>query len=363
MILFVGENDKGYFVPEIAEKYDEKCSFSGFVSDLDNLTKSILKGSYSTVILHLPSLVIMDYQNIGNFCKNISIANGNIRLVVMAEGYNINSKIIQSAIGAGVRFFMLGVNASTLKKELSNALDGKTNIEEVFGQIPTENQRGKKKDEIKSSFTSSKTIAVVGSMHRIGTTTQALQIAKHLILSGFTACYIQLNRSNYVQSVGEFYTDSVVDNSIGLVKYQNIEIYYKQEKIADILAKNYDYYIYDFGSISDKGFTLAQYLEKDIKIAVCGAKSNELPCIQTVLELISNTNANYIYSFVSESDQKDILELMQDKKSHTYFSGYVPDPFSYSPNSFYDKIIKPVKPESPAEKKKFSLFGWRKYGK
>ena len=63
MILFVGENDKGYFVPEIAQKYDEKCSFSGFVSDLENLSKKILQCSYSTVILHLPSLVIMDYQN------------------------------------------------------------------------------------------------------------------------------------------------------------------------------------------------------------------------------------------------------------------------------------------------------------
>ena len=240
MILFVGENDKGYFVPEIAEKYDEKCSFSGFVSDLESLSKKILQCSYSTVILHLPSLVIMDYQNIGNFCKNIAIANGNIRLVVMAEGYNINSKIVQAAIGAGVRFFMLGVNATTLKKELSDALGDKTNIEEIFGQLPTENQRDKRKDEIESSFTSSRTVAVIGSMNRIGTTTQALQIVKHLILSGFTACYIQLNNSNYVQSVGEFYTDAVVDDRMGLVKYQNLEMYYRQERISDILSKNYN---------------------------------------------------------------------------------------------------------------------------
>ena len=361
MILFVGENDKGYFVPEIAEKYDEKCSFSGFVSDLESLSKRILQGSYSTVILHLPSLVIMDYQNIGNFCKNIAIANGNIRLVVMAEGYNINSKIIQAAIGAGVRFFMLGVNAATLKKELSDALGDKTNIEEIFGQLPTENQRDKRKDEIESSFTSSKTVAVIGSMHRIGTTTQALQIVKHLILSGFTACYIQLNNSNYVQSVGEFYTDAVVDDNIGLVKYQNLEMYYRQERISDILSKNYNYYVYDFGSIQDIGFTLVQYLEKDIKIVVCGSKSNELPHMQNVLKIISSSE--YIFSFTSENDQKEILGWMEDKKPHTYFSGYVPDPFSYSPTPFYDKIIKPAKSETPTEKKGFSLFGWRKYGK
>lgn len=145
MILFVGEQDKGWFIPETAEKKNEKCEYSGFISSLEELSKSILQGSYSAVILHLPSLVIMDYQNIGKFCKNLMIANGNIRIIVMAEGYNINSQIVQAAIASGVRFFMLGTNPSMLKRELSDALDGKTNIDEIFDQLPTENQRDKKK--------------------------------------------------------------------------------------------------------------------------------------------------------------------------------------------------------------------------
>ena len=147
MILFVGEQDKGWFIPETAQKFDEQCEYSGFVSSLEELSKSILQGSFSMVILHLPSLVIMDYQNIGKFCKNLMIANGNIRIVMMAaEGYNINSQIVQAAIAAGVRFFMLGTNPSVLKRELTDALDGKTNIEEIFEQLPTEDQRDKKKD-------------------------------------------------------------------------------------------------------------------------------------------------------------------------------------------------------------------------
>ena len=239
MILFVGEQDKGWFVPETAEKKNEKCEYSGFVSSLEELSKRILQGSFSAVILHLPSLVIMDYQNIGKFCKNLMIANGNIQIIVMAEGYNINSQIVQAAIAAGVRFFMLGTNASMLKNELTDALDGKTNIETVFEQLPTEDQRDRKKNEIESSFASSRTIAVAGSQHRIGTTTQALQIVKHLILEGHTACYIQLNSSDYVQKVGEFYTDAILNEDTGLVTYQNLEMYYKQERIADILAKNY----------------------------------------------------------------------------------------------------------------------------
>ena len=63
MILFVGEQDKGWFVPETAGKKNEKCEYSGFVSSLEELSKRILQGSFSAVILHLPSLVIMDYQS------------------------------------------------------------------------------------------------------------------------------------------------------------------------------------------------------------------------------------------------------------------------------------------------------------
>ena len=51
MILFVGEEDKGWFVPEIAEKKNEKCEYSGFVSSLEELSKRILQGSFSAVIL------------------------------------------------------------------------------------------------------------------------------------------------------------------------------------------------------------------------------------------------------------------------------------------------------------------------
>ena len=364
MILFVGEQDKGWFFPETVEKKNEKCEFSGFVSSLDELSKTILQGSFTAVILHLPSLVIMDYQNIGRFCKNLMIANGNIRIIVMAEGYNINSQIIQAAIAAGVRFFMLGINPSILKHELSDALDGNTNIDEIFEQLPTEDQRDKKKEEIEGNYISSATIAVVGAALRIGTTTQALQIVKHLILQGYTACYIQLNSSDYVQRIAEFYTDSSQDEDIGKVTYQNIEMYYRQEKIADILAKNYDYYIYDFGCISDKDFTLVQFLEKNIKIAVCGSKANELPQIQTVLELIRNAAVEYIFSFTSENDQSDIIELMADKRKHTFFTGYIPDTFSYAPCSetIFKAVIKPGKPKNQpdAKKHRFNLFAWKK---
>ena len=49
MILFVGEQDKGWFIPETAEKKNEKCEYSGFVSSLEELSKRILQGSFSAL--------------------------------------------------------------------------------------------------------------------------------------------------------------------------------------------------------------------------------------------------------------------------------------------------------------------------
>ena len=362
MIYFVGEQEKGYFIPDVAQKVNETYDFSGFVSDLDILTKNILSAAYQYVILHLPSLVVMDYTNIVSFCRNLMIANGNIRIIVMAEGYNINSKIIQAAISANVRYFMLGTNSSQLKQELTDAINGKSSIEKIFDTLPTDEQKNKRKSEIEESFIGSRTIAVAGAQSRIGTTTQALQIVKHLLLQGFTACYIQLDSSDYVRKIAEFYFDAIDIPDEGLIQYQNIDMYYKQELITDILAKNYDYYVYDFGNVLDKDFTLMQFLEKDTKIIVCGSKANELPYMQTVLELMSGSNVEYVFSFTSETDRKDILDNMEDKKKHTHFADYVPDPFSYMPSSKeLFSFINTDKPKNdPEPKRKFGFFSFGK---
>ncbi len=363
MIYFVGEKDNGYFVPEVAEKYGEECKFSDFIGDINEMTRDILKAAYSTVILHIPSVCLIDYQNIGKICKNIAIANSNIRIIVMAECYNIHSKVIQAAISGGVRFFMLGNNAAVLKQELADALEDKTNIQAVFDSLPTEEQRNRKKDEIDKSFSNAKTIAIVGSQKRIGTTTQSFQIVKYLLLQGFKVCYIQMNSTEYVQNIAVFYADAVNNEDDGSVFYQNIEMYYRKEYIPEILSRGYDFYVYDFGSITDDDFTPVQYLEKDIRIVVCGAKANELPQIQNILAITSTSQTEYIFSFVTENDQKDILELMEDKKKHTHFTDYIPDPFSLYPISetVYSEIIKPEQTEPKQEKKsRFSFFKRKK---
>ena len=363
MILFVGEQDKGYFVPEVAEKRKDTCEFTGFVGSQEELRDKILKSQCSYVILHLPTMFVLDYKSITPFLKNLQIANNKIKIICMAEGYNINSQIVQGSLAAGVEYFMLGTNASKLKAELTDALDGKSNVEELFGQIPTEEMRESAKEEITTNYTAPKTIAVAGCMRRIGTTTQAIQICKHILLSGHTACYIEMNHSGYIESFRDFYNEIACDIERGKLTYQNVDMFYNPDKIADILGAGYDYYVYDFGDmLNPQTFNLVQFLEKDVKILVCGSKVNEFIRIPSCFELIDKAKINYIFSFSPESDISDIKEMMQDRDISTYFAGYTPDPFIFLPDNKdnYNRILNLKQVALPEKKKRFSFFGRKK---
>ncbi len=163
------------------------------------------------------------------------------------------------------------------------------------------------------------TIAVSGCIDRIGTTTQAIQLVKYLVFRGHRACYIELNENGYIQALKELYEDGVSsDDGIGRVTYQSVDMFYRKDKIADVLRLGYEFYVYDFGIFDAVGFSLVSYLEKNIKVMVCGIKPNEVGCMSEVLSSLYDKEIEYIFSFTHESDKKDILELMSDRAEHTF---------------------------------------------
>ena len=115
------------------------------------------------------------------------------------------------------------------------------------------------------------TIAVAGVCPRIGTTTQAFQIIKYLNYNGYTACYIEANQNLFLDDLAYAYADVEIDESAGKICYQNTDMFYKKERITDILKMGYDFYIYDFGCYNSKGFNSVAFLEKDKSIIICGS--------------------------------------------------------------------------------------------
>lgn len=79
----------------------------------------------------------------------------------------------------------------------------------------------------------------------------------------------------------EFHDEDVTfDEQLGKITYQNVDMFYKKDKISDILKLGYDYYIYDFGTYRPDDFVLISFLEKNHKICSLRNKTkrNLVPC-------------------------------------------------------------------------------------
>ena len=205
------------------------------------------------------------------------------------------------------------------------------------------------------------TIAVAGCCRRIGTTTQALQIIKYILLNGCRACYIQMNDYGFVEKIASYYTDVLEDKEMGRVTYENIDMYYNLNRLPDILNMEYEYYIYDCGVYEQDDFNKISFLEKNIKIIVGGSKVNEIEYMTNAISTTYHTDVKYIFNYIEDvkDTKNDIIELMDNLEERTYFAPYAPNSFRLSPEySIYDSMIQcqPADGSLPIKKKKFSLF-------
>ncbi|WP_101698693.1 hypothetical protein [Clostridium minihomine] len=211
-------------------------------------------------------------------------------------------------------------------------------------------------EEPKSPFnTFYKTVGLMGCMSRIGTTTQAIQIVKYLMYYGAKAAYIEMNDSGFVKLITEYYSNVSMDHNLCKVIYQDVDMFYAQDKISEILKLDYDYFIYDYG-VYAPSVNRISYFEKNINIMVAGTKPSEIIQLRRVLTDMYDKNIEYIFSFSDENEQQDILKMMENKASKTHFAVYSPDYFSYlvPSNKIYDPIfqIDDTLTERPQQKKK-----------
>ena len=355
MILFIGTEERGYFVEDTAHS---EVEFSGYAPDLSEIMDSvILARNYSHIIIDA-EMLINDYVTIGELSKRIMSAVPS-PLIFLTSGYSEDTELIRSLRRSGVFNFITATTLAGIKDDLIRALEGRNS------PLPPPSEPGVSPPEMPviQALPPYQTIAVSGCIDRIGTTTQAMQLVKYLVFRGHRACYIELNENGYIQALKELYEDGVSsDDGIGRVTYQSVDMFYRKDKIADVLRLGYEFYVYDFGIFDAVGFSLVSYLEKNIKVMVCGIKPNEVGCMSEVLSSLYDKEIEYIFSFTHESDKKDILELMSDRAEHTFFAPWSPDPFVYSSQAGeqFEKLLPVSSVEPVKEKKRFRFPGRKK---
>ncbi len=227
----------------------------------------------------------------------------------------------------------LGVTATVTLEELYKIPEYLESYPEKFDYLQLEDDTGSRpetagKDPGRLLQRKKTTVAVLGVMPRIGTTTQAIRLAKYLNDRGYKAAYIELNDSDYIQRLAETYEGAATDGELGKITYADLDLFYKPGKIPEILKMPYMFYVYDFGDIHElKSREQVTWLEKDIKVLVAGTKPNEIEHMEFALEKVYYQNTKYIFSFSDAAEHDDVKMMMRGKADVTYFAPWTPDPF------------------------------------
>lgn len=339
MIIFIGSEEHGFFLQEA--NVNEEINYTGYV-DLDNIKECAIKDASSCIIIDITqwsekSDLIADKIN--------SIASTTrSKIIIYAVGFSLNSLLCSSLMQYGINRIITAGNLSDIKSEFLRFYNNEDY--EVIEKISMKNP------EPELNTTMVITIAVAGSQNRIGTTTQCFQIVKHLSAKGFRAAYLEFNKTNYLQKMKKLFGLSSDD-----FFFEGINVY-SADQINRVL-KEYDYIVYDYGSITDSSFNQYSFLEKSKYIIICGATPSEIEYSTTALNLFqNNSDIIYIFNFVPKSDEEDITALMGNHQ--VYFSPLIPDMFTVllEQQKLYDKFLTlRASPSMPKKKKSFFKFG------
>lgn len=119
MILFVGTEERGYFIEEASRM---EVKFSGYVPDLEKIIDSvILSQSYSHIIIDAEMLV-NDYNTIAELSKRIMSAVPS-PLIFLTPGYSEDTELIRSLRRSGVFNFIMATSLPSLPNKETNSLN------------------------------------------------------------------------------------------------------------------------------------------------------------------------------------------------------------------------------------------------
>lgn len=174
-------------------------------------------------------------------------------------------------------------------------------------------------------------IAVIGAMRRIGTTTVALQLVKHLNdQEEHAAAYLQYNNSDFITDLKEICCADVDTGKPDKITFANTDIFSDPRKVNGIISSGYQYIVYDYGDI--KSISQSSAFEKDIIILVGGAEPDEIRSMTAAMEVFNQKNVFYFFNFTPLSDREELLDMMEGYRNKTFFLDYIPDKFCYNPD-------------------------------
>lgn len=329
MITYVGNETK---IPFILQKEGHEK-----INHIERPEGININDHVESLIANNSQQYIFDIEAIKNTEEDILEAILKIKkmtkadIVILALGYKGNEKILMSLKSAGFTKFITASHLTDIHDSYSSLSKEKEDFKYNEELIKT-------KEDIRNEFLEANPkfkilsednkkmlkIAVVGSQPRIGTTTVALNLMKMFNFADDNcSCYIECNKTGFAKSLIDN-MECTYNRELDEIKLEGDSLFRDVKKIKDIEKEGYNKIIYDFGVLTQDNIEAA--LEKDIVIAVVGAKTLE---IEHTLNTIKLTNAYpnfaYIYNFIPENDRNNIKLGQGDIAHRTFFLSYAPD--------------------------------------
>ena len=372
-IVFVGERQQGFFAEEVAAVRGYQYVNVPRKANIEKQVNDVLfaaDGAAEYIIFDVDQY-ISSAEEIAETVQRICSAVG-ADPIIFAPAFVPESEMARAFVNRDIKAFILSGSATDLKDQLEKNMNGffdKNSRREIERVVEIQ-------QEERAHKLTFKTIGVAGVCSRIGTTTQGLQITRYLNAKGYKACFIEANdtryndRKNgiiselsYVEKIEAWFEVDELDEEQGLVRAFDIDMYYDQSKIPEILKKGYDYYVYDYGYWRDRGFNKTAFVREDIQVFVMGSSVTELDYTKEAAENQAYQTARYIFSLTAPSEQEDLKGLMDSIRpgsaGQTYFAPFCPDPFTLAGEAMevYEQMIPVEDITLEPEKKRRRIFG------
>ena len=366
-----------YISKKVIPELEEYCMKNNITLVTRFINEYNLEKFMQTELRNLNSIdyLIIDLHAIDNLTSDDEIISKitlirkmyNLRIIIIAQGYKHGNILLGKIFNLGIYNIVTEIDDIKFKEELEKALSiegmsfGNSIKYKVDNQIIAVNQTTKLIKENYIRVKQTVNIGVVGTEKHIGATTMAINLTKYLSeLTNIKACYIENNTHNSISNLIEN-KEALFSENMNKITYKGIDMFLKPKNMSDILANNYNFYIYDYGALNELiEEEKMSFLTRDLKIVVSGNKIWEIPNLINCFQIIGEDISTYlVFNFAKESEKENFRISLGDYwKERTTFSEYITDPFIVGNKYFFETILKPylINTDVKEKKKKFNLF-------
>lgn len=248
----------------------------------DFLGKSIQRLGHIETIVIDRSCILDTNEEIIEVLKTY-MAISKMRIVFYFD--SLDKEVISNLIGLGIYNIITESEVEKLKEEIEmSLLEGMKEryVKSKIGLL-CDNE-----EKIPFDFKGKQiTIGVVGSQHRVGTTTVAMQFATYLRSIGANVSYVEANNSGHLSLIAEHY--NMERNGFG---YQ-----YKGISFDNINSTNntvFDFMVYDLGVLSS--ITIKGLLNSRLRILCSGKQPHELHFWSKAKQLLGDIDYTTVFN-------------------------------------------------------------------